>query len=82
MLSTTVWDFIWWVKSIFRHAYIIELKKVPRGQTFEVDLEIRRQSRQTVDKEFWLVLKSPSQVTWHVHTRKVQGYINIVVCNF
>lgn len=65
-----------------KHAYIIELKKVPKGKTFEVDLEIRRQSRQTANKEFWLVLKSPSHVTWHVHTRKVQGYINIVANSY
>lgn len=65
-----------------KHAYIIELKKVPKGKTFEVDLEIRRQSRETANKEFWLVLKSPSHVTWHVHTRKVQGYINIVANSY
>ena len=65
--------------SYSRHAYVIELKRVPRGKTFEIDLEIRQQHRNVNNKEFWLVLKSPSHVTWHVRTRKVQGYINIVV---
>lgn len=65
-----------------KHAYVIELKRVPRGKTFEIDLEIRRQSRLMANKEFWLVLKSPSHVTWHVRTRKVQGYINIVANSY
>lgn len=65
-----------------KHAYVIELKRVPRGKTFEIDLEIRQHHRNANNKEFWLVLKSPSHVTWHVRTRKVQGYINIVANSY
>ena len=58
---------------------MIELQNVQYKKPFEVNLEIRCQSCHSKDKEFRLVLKSPSHVTWRVHTKKVQGYIFIVV---
>ena len=45
----------------------------------EVHLDIRSMSRKRVQKDFWLVLKSPDHVNWRVSTHKLQGYIDIVV---
>lgn len=45
----------------------------------EAHLDIRSMSRKRVQKDFWLVLKSPDYVNWRVSTHKLQGYIDIVV---
>lgn len=66
-----------------RVAYVIELEHVDGlpevDSVVEVDLDILGGRRQVTHKDFWLVLKSPSQVTWKIHTRKLQGYADIVV---
>jgi hypothetical protein len=63
-----------------RVAYVIELKEVPDVDKFEVHLDLRGHSRQHGERETKLVLKAPSQVTWRVYTKKMQGLIHIVVC--
>ncbi|KAL5012352.1 hypothetical protein ScPMuIL_010903 [Solemya velum] len=69
-----------------RVAYVIELEHVdvlPQvNSVVEVNLDILGGRRQVTHKDFWLVLKSPGQVTWKIHTRKLQGYADIVANSF
>ncbi|XP_045188258.2 transforming growth factor beta receptor type 3-like [Mercenaria mercenaria] len=67
---------------IYKVAYVIELKHVPDVEKFEVHLDLRGHSGQHVERETKLVLKAPSQVTWRVYTKKIQGLIHIVVRYF
>lgn len=64
-------------------AYIIEVEQVSNiannTAAIEAHLDIRSMSKKRVQKDFWLVLKSPDHVNWRVSTHKLQGYIDIVV---
>ncbi|XP_060593692.1 transforming growth factor beta receptor type 3-like isoform X2 [Ruditapes philippinarum] len=67
---------------IYKVAYVIELKEVPDVDKFEVHLDLRGHSRQHGERETKLVLKAPSQVTWRVYTKKMQGLIHIVANSY
>nr|XP_022322376.1 transforming growth factor beta receptor type 3-like [Crassostrea virginica] len=71
---------------ISRVAYIIEVEQVSNvantTAAIEAHLDIRSMSRKRVQKDFWLVLKSPDYVNWRVSTHKLQGYIDIVANSY
>ncbi|XP_061165470.1 transforming growth factor beta receptor type 3-like [Saccostrea echinata] len=71
---------------ISRVAYIIEVEQVSRVSNttaaIEAHLDIRSMSKKRIQKDFWLVLKSPDHVNWRVSTHKLQGYIDIVANSY
>lgn len=71
---------------ISRVAYIIEVEQVSNiannTAAIEAHLDIRSMSKKRVQKDFWLVLKSPDHVNWRVSTHKLQGYIDIVANSY
>ncbi|XP_046558327.1 transforming growth factor beta receptor type 3-like [Haliotis rubra] len=65
-----------------RPVYIIELLNEPPDSFLKRDsrmeLEVTSVNNEPINKDFYLILKSPSSLKWAVRSRKVQGWIEIV----
>jgi hypothetical protein len=66
-------------------VYIIELENIPKqdgDDEHKVELDIHSANNQKMEHDFYLVLRSPSDVKWVVRSHRIQGWIDIVVCMF
>ncbi|ESP01724.1 hypothetical protein LOTGIDRAFT_238194 [Lottia gigantea] len=61
-------------------VFIIELKHAPQSDIPEsiVDLDITSFNNEPLNKDFYLILKSPANIKWRIRSWKIQGSINIV----
>ncbi|XP_041367979.1 transforming growth factor beta receptor type 3-like [Gigantopelta aegis] len=63
-------------------VYIIEMLREPSDSVHDkpvtVELEVTSATNEPIDKDFYLIIKSPSDLKWDLRSRKVQGWIDIV----
>ncbi|KAL4218619.1 Transforming growth factor [Mactra antiquata] len=57
--------------------YVIEVINPPNTREYSINVEINR-SRHNFEKKLILVLKSQSEVHWHVYTTKIKAKVDIV----